>query len=143
MSTRASRILMRSGGVMLVLLGILHLAVTPIIAQLVSDNVAPGGMWIKAPMMLNHVVVGILLLPLGVVTFYAAPFAANGEKWARIVTRSTAVTVAALPVILFLIMGSQYFGAIPFLVATILVSCAAVLLLIAAFSSRSRANERS
>jgi hypothetical protein len=137
MSARARKALMRGGGIMLVILGMLHLAVTPIIANLVSDNVSPGGEWIKAPMILNHVVVAILLLPLGVLTFYAAPFAVLGEKWARFVTRATALTVAALPVILFVMMGSRYFDALPFLAATIIVSIAAVLLLIAAFSTRS------
>jgi hypothetical protein len=138
MSSRAGKIVMRIGGIMLVVLGILHLAVTHIIANLIADNVQPlVSEWLKPPMLLNHVVVGILLLPLGFLTYYAAPFAVSGEKWAKVVTRTTAVTVATLPVILFVLMGSRYFEALPFVAATIMVSIAAILLLVAAFFSRS------
>jgi hypothetical protein len=129
---------MRFGGVLLVALGILHLAVTHIIANLIADNLPPTvNEWLKPPMLLNHVVVGILLLPLGFLTYYAAPFAVSGEKWAKVVTRTTAVTVATLPVVLFILMGSRYFDALPFVAATTLVCIAALLLLVAAFFSRS------
>jgi phosphoglycerol transferase MdoB-like AlkP superfamily enzyme len=137
MSPRTAGRVLKIGGALLVVLGILHLAVTPIIGKLITDNVTPSvGDWLTPPMLLNHVVVGILLLPLGVITFYAAPFAARGEKWARVVTRTTAVTVATLPVVLFALMGSRYFEAVPFLAAAIVVCVAALLLVVAAFFSR-------
>jgi hypothetical protein len=137
MSARAAGIVLRVGGILLVLLGILHLGVTGIIGKLVSDNVPSASEWLRAPMLLNHVVVGILLFPLGILTYYAAPFAVKGEKWARVVTRTTAVTVAMLPVALFALMGTRYFDAIPFLIASIIVCIAALLLIVAAFFTRS------
>lgn len=119
---------------MIVVLGVLHLAVTPFIARLITDNVTEAiALWLTPPMVLNHVVVGILLLPLGILTFYAAPSAIAGERWALIVTRVSAITVATLPLVLFLVMGSRYFSAIPFVVATIIVCVAALTLLTAAF----------
>lgn len=51
--------------------------------------------WITPLMLLNHVVVGLLLLPLKILTVYAAPHAAGGVRWALVVSRATAVTVAA------------------------------------------------
>lgn len=123
---------------MLTVLGILHLAVTPFIARLISENVTEAvAIWLTPPMLLNHVVVGILLLPLGILTFYAAASAVAGERWALIVTRVSAITVAALPLVLFLVMGTRYFGAIPFVVATMIVCVAAVALLAAAFWPKS------
>jgi heme/copper-type cytochrome/quinol oxidase subunit 4 len=134
MSTRVRKSILRFGGGMLVVLGILHLAVTPFIARLITDNVTEAvGVWLTPPMLLNHVIVGILLLPLGILTFYAAPSAVARERWALIVTRVSAITVATLPLVLFLVMGSQYFSAIPFVVATIIVCVAALTLLAAAF----------
>ncbi len=119
---------------MLIVLGILHLAVTPFIARLISDNVTEAvAAWLSPPMLLNHVVVGILLLPLGILTFYAAPAAVAGESWAIIVTRISAITVAVLPLVLFVLMGTRYFGAIPFVIATIIVCVAAITMLVAAF----------
>ena len=118
-------------------LGILHLAVTPFISQLIADNVTEAvAVRLTPPMLLNHVAVGILLLPLGFMTFYAAPSAVAGEKWAVIITRVLAVTIAALPVVLFMLMSTRYFGAIPFIVATAIVCIAALALLAAAFGPK-------
>lgn len=134
MSTELRKFILRFGGGMLTVLGILHLAVTPFIARLISENVTEAvAVWLTPPMLLNHVVVGILLLPLGILTFYAAASAVAGERWALIVTRVSAITIAALPLVLFLVMGTRYFGAIPFVVATMIVCVAAVALLAAAF----------
>lgn len=134
MSTGVRKFILRFDGGMLVVLGALHLAVTPFIARLIKNNVTEAvSAWLTPPMLLNHVVVGILLLPLGIFTFYAAGSAVAGERWAMIVTRVSAITVAALPLVLFLLMGTRYFEATPFVVATIIVCAAAIMLLAAAF----------
>ena len=134
MSAQLRKSILRFGGVMLIILGILHLAVTPFIARLISENVTETvAVWLTPPMLLNHVIVGILLLPLGILTFYAAPSAVAGERWALIVIRVIAITVATLPLVLSILMGAKYFGAIPFVVATIIVFIAALSLLAAAF----------
>jgi len=134
MSAQLRKSILRFGGVMLIILGILHLAVTPFITRLISENVTEAvAVWLTPPMLLNHVIVGILLLPLGILTFYAAPSAAAGERWALIVTRVIAITIATLPLVLSILMGAGYFGAIPFVVATIIVFIAALSLLAAAF----------
>jgi hypothetical protein len=131
---------MRSGGIVLILLGVLHLAVTPFITRLIDENASPeGAAFLSPPMLLNHVVVGLLLLPLGVLTFYAASSAVAGMLWAVLVTRIAAVTVAALPVTVFVVMGTRYFGAPPFVAATILACLAALALLAASFWPRSPA----
>jgi len=126
--------ILRLGGALLLALGSLHLAVTPFIRLMIERNTsAETAEWLAPPMLLNHLVVGILLLPLGVLTFFAAPFAVRGERWALVVTRAIAVTVAALPVAVFLLVGTRYFGAIPFVVAVVIVCSASVALLAAAF----------
>ena len=125
---------LRVGGALLMVLGALHLAVTPIIARLVAQDTSPAGAeWLTPPMLLNHVVVGILLLPLGVLIFYAAPGAVRGEAWALVVTRVTTVAVAALPVTVLMLMGRRYFAATPFVAATIVLCAACLALLAAAF----------
>ena len=133
--TSAVRVLiLRAGGVLLLLLGGLHLAVTPHIASFIEGAATPeAARWLIPPMLLNHVIVGILLLPLGGLTLYAAPWAGAGAPWARMTTRATAVTVATFPPTIFLLMGSRYFAAVPFRVAVGIACAAAVVLLLAAF----------
>src|ERR1700692_1386173 len=120
-------LVLRTSGILLCALGLLHLAVTPFIARLVAGAALPTAVdWLTPPMLLNHVVVGILLLPLGVLTTYAAAHAAS---WAKVVTRAVALSVATLPPTLFWVMGTRYFRAVPFQVATGIVCIASITLL--------------
>ena len=131
MTARLRVFVLRTSGILLCVLGLLHLAVTPFIARLVADAARPEAVgWLTPPMLLNHVVVGILLLPLGVLTTYAAPHSA---PWAKLVTRAVALAVATLPLTLFWLMGTRYFGAVPCRVATGILCLASLTLLAAAF----------
>src|SRR5213595_2164317 len=134
--TTSTRVrLLRGSGLLLLLLGIVHLLATPHIATLIrhsasqsaADNLVP-------PMLLNHISVGLLLLPLGFLTFYAAPYS---DRWAQVIVRTTALTVATLPLTLLALMGVRYFDAPLFVLGAALVVAAAATLLVAAFS-RSR-----
>ena len=139
MSARSRSAILRAGGALLVALGALHLAVTPEIARLIqSSTSAKAAVWLTPPMLLNHIVLGVLLFPLGGLTFYAAPYAARGEGWALAVCRTTATAIAFLPVALLVLMGTRYFGAPLFVLATAILSGACLALLAAAFWPRAR-----
>jgi hypothetical protein len=128
--------------VLLILLGIVHLVATSDIAKLIRHSTsAKGAEWLTPPMLLNHILVGILLFPLGYLTMYAAPHAGANLAWAQMVVRTTAVTIAALPVTLLALMGGNYFNAPLFVLGIALVVGAAAILLIAAFSKSRRPNQ--
>jgi hypothetical protein len=141
MTARMRVLILRTSGILLFALGLLHLAVTPLIARLVAGAALPTAVaWLTPPMLLNHVVVGILLLPLGARTTYAAPYSAS---WAKVVTRAVALAVATLPPTLFWLMGTRYFRAVPFQVATGILCVASLTLLAAAFWPNAREGQRS
>ena len=124
--------LLRGSGLLLLLLGIVHLVATPHIAALIRHSVSQGAADnLIPPMLLNHILVGLLLLPLGFLTFYAAPYS---DRWAQMIVRTTAVTVATLPLTLLALMGVRYFDAPLFVVGFLLVVAASVTLLLAAFT---------
>jgi hypothetical protein len=101
---------------------------------MVRDAAKPDSAdWLVPPMLLNHVVVGVLLLPLGFLTAYAAPRAAKAVRWALVICRSTSITIAALPPVLFFLMDTRYFAARPFQFAIGIVCTASVALLLATF----------
>jgi hypothetical protein len=133
--TPATRfVILRLSGILLVVLGALHLAVTPFIAQFIRKGAAPDAVdWLTPPMLLNHVVLGILLLPLGSLTIYSARAASAGAAWALTVSRTVALAVVTLPPTLLALVGIRYFAAGPFLVAVVIVCVASVTLLVAAF----------
>ncbi len=134
MAPRTRFVILRLSGILLVVLGALHLAVTPLVAQFIRTAAAPDAVnWLMPPMLLNQVVLGILLLPLGSLTFYSARPAAAGVAWALTVSRTVALAVVTLPPTLLALMGTRYLAAIPFLVAAVIVCVASVTLLVAAF----------
>src|SRR3979411_3030282 len=127
--------LLRGSGLLLILLGIVHLVATPHIATLIRHSTsASTADELTPPMLLNHILVGLLLFPLGYLTFSAAPYAAAGHAWAQVIVRATALTVAALPVTLLALMGLRYFDAPLFVLGAALVVIASATLLLAAFS---------
>ena len=128
--------LLRGAGILLVTLGVVHLVATPHIATLVQHSATPdSARWLTPPMLLNHILVGVLLIPLGYLTAYAAPHAVSGASWAQVVVRTTALSVATLPVALFALMGTRYYFAAPlFVLGAALTVIVAVTLLVVAFS---------
>jgi hypothetical protein len=132
MSTSTRVRLLRGSGLLLLLLGIVHLVATPHIAALIRHSVSQSAADnLIPPMLLNHILVGVLLLPLGFLTFYAAPYS---DRWAQVIVRTTALTVATLPLTLLALMGVRYFDAPLFVVGFLLVVAASVTLLLAAFT---------
>src|SRR2546429_2947946 len=132
MSTSARVRLLRGSGLLLLLLGIVHLVATPHIAALIRHSVSQSSADnLIPPMLLNHILVGLLLLPLGFLTFYAAPYS---DRWAHAIVRTIALTVATLPLTLLALMGVRYFDAPLFVLGAALVFAAAATLLVAAFS---------
>jgi hypothetical protein len=115
------------------MLGIVHLVATPHIAILIRHASGASASWLMPPMLLNHVLVGVLLLPLGY-PVYAAPHAVSGAPWAKVVVRTTALAVATLPIALVALMGMRYYVNAPLFVAgATLTVIVAVTLLAGAF----------
>ena len=128
--------LLRGAGILLAALGVIHLLATPHIATLIRHSASPAAAtWLTPPMLLNHIVVGVLLIPLGYLTIYAAPHAVSGASWAQVIVRTTALAVAILPVALFTLMGTRYYFDAPlFVLGAVLTIIVAVILLAAAFA---------
>src|SRR5260370_7146952 len=125
--------LLRGSGLLRLLLGIVHLVATPHMATLIRHRVSQGAADnLIPPMLLNHILVGVLLLPLGFLTFYAAPYS---DRWAQVIVRTTAVTVATLPLTLLALMGMRYFDAPLFVVGFLLVVAPSVTLLLPPFTT--------
>jgi hypothetical protein len=132
MSTSTRVRLLRGSGLLILLLGIVHLVATPHIAALIRHSASTvAADTLIPPMLLNHVLVGVLLLPLGFLTFYAAPYS---DRWAQVIVRTAALTVATLPLTLLWLMGVRYFDAPLFVIGFFLVVAASVTLLLAAFT---------
>ena len=71
---------LRAVGVLLIVLGVVHTIATPHIRDLLGDSSSEVYQRAVGPTLLNHVLMGILLLPLGYTTWLAA---ASQNRYAR------------------------------------------------------------
>ena len=115
-SKRIAEQLLRGTGIALIALGIVHLIATPHIPSLLDGS--PRRVYAQAvgPTLLNHVLAGILLLPLGFTTWLAADPKESSRRWARRVLTLNASVVLTLPVLVLVFMRRpQYYTAPLFL----------------------------
>jgi len=125
-------------GVLLLIVAAIHLLVTPVLKSFILDRVlTPQELRIVSPpFLLNHIVVGILLIPLGFITLYTAAGIRAGERWAWVINLAIGLTILSLPVVLVFVMRAEYFRAVPFLIATALITMVGITMTAALISVR-------
>lgn len=115
--------ILRIEGILILIVAAIHLAVTPVLRSTLATQLSAADFELTwPPFALCFVVMGILLIPIGVSTLFCASGIRDGESWAWRVGITNALTVLSLPGVLALIMKKQYFEAVPFLVASILIT---------------------
>jgi hypothetical protein len=138
-----SKAILRASGTALMLLGAVHLIATPEIPHLL-DGLAPKARdFALGPTLLNHVLVGLLLMPLGFTTWMAAEAWYRGEAWSRPVLLVNSLVVFALPMTLVLFVGRpEYYRAPIFLAGVALTALAALSIPIAILIGTSTPSRR-
>jgi hypothetical protein len=125
-----ARILMLDG-ILLLVVAVIHFAATGLVTRWLTNRLTPDEyLDIGPPFLLNHLTVGILLIPLALTTFYSAWGVKKGQHWSRVVSMINGVCVLALPVLLAWLMGAQYYSSIPFLLASILIVVIGITMLV-------------
>jgi uncharacterized membrane protein len=125
---------LRTVGVLLVVLGLVHLAATPFIPPLLGESSSGVYQQAVGPTLLNHVLFGILLLPLGYTTWLAAASENRKQTWARRVLVVNGTVLLTFPVALAVFMRRpEYYNAPLFLTAVMLVTVISLLTVVAAW----------
>jgi|HubBroStandDraft_6_1064221.scaffolds.fasta_scaffold00225_17 hypothetical protein len=115
--------LTQATGILLILLGVIHLIATPFLIgwssrQLRSEHAS----LVIAAMRLNHILVGILLIPLGLSTFWSGK--ALEQSWALRLATVNAIVLLCLPVLLVTTMPVESLDAPLFRLAILVVIAA-------------------
>jgi len=135
-------VVVRACGGLVALAGMLHLAMTGHLMhwfRAVSHDALPGTAY--AAMLLNHVVVGVLLMAVGASLWFAGPLLGRRERGAIAIAGANALAVLALPVIVVLTATPDMLDAPPFVIAAALLALAALLNIVAiAAAMRRRPN---
>ncbi|MGA8273044.1 MAG: hypothetical protein WB919_15890 [Candidatus Sulfotelmatobacter sp.] len=115
--------LIEATGILLIMLGVVHLIATPFLIGWSSRQLLPDhAPLVIAAMRLNHILAGILLIPLGLSTFWAGR--SLGELWALRLAAVNAATLLCLPVLLVTIMPMESLDAPLFRLAIFVVFAA-------------------
>ena len=143
MSPSTSRRYLQAVGGQLIALGIVHLAATPHIPDLLPES--PLVVYERAvrPTLLNHVLVGILLVPLGFTTWLAAVASERGELWALRILVTNTIVVFTLPLTIAAFMRRPEYYAAPLFITGILLAFVLSLLMALATISLVRKRWRS
>ncbi len=138
----ATRCVQAVGG-LLIALGLVHIAATPHIPDLLRGS--PLDVYERAvgPILLNHVLAGILLIPLGLSTCLAAAASERGEAWALTVVIANTIAVFTLPLSLVVFMRRPEYYAAPLFLSGVVLSCLISLLMGVATVSLVRRRRRS
>ena len=105
-------------GVLLIILAFIHLLATPVIQTWLNRELTPEKLRnVSPPFFLDHIVVGLLLIPFGVSTLYSAVGVRAGQVWARAVAITNAFSVMIMPLLVLLVMGPEYFSSTASVVA--------------------------
>ena len=122
----------------MVLLGVVHLIATPHIPHLLDDMPPKARDFAVGPTLLNHVLVGILLLPLGFTTWLAAAEDHLRQPWAKRTLIVNCLTVLTLPLMVVLLMRHpQYYQSPLFVAGVSLTALTAVMMAAAAWVAAS------
>lgn len=125
--------LLRAAGALLIILGIVHLVATSLIAQLLDGAQDPVYQRAVGPALLNHVLVGILLIPLGYTTWLASSIRNRTEGWARRVLVVNGLVMLTLPISIAMFMRQpEYYHAPLFVTGVSLVAIVSLLMVGAA-----------
>jgi hypothetical protein len=115
--------LTQATGILLVLLGIIHLVATPFLVGWSSRQIhSDQAFLVIAAMRLNHVLAGILLIPLGLSTFWSGR--ALEQSWALKLATLNAIVLLCLPILLVTTMPLESLDAPLFRLAVLVVIAA-------------------
>lgn len=132
---RLPRFYLQVSGILLLILGAVHLLAAPHIPHLLRGMAANDYAMAVGPTLLNHVVVGILLLAVGFSTFAAASEGTAEQPWARFILTVNALTVTAMCISVAVFMRNPaYYTAPLFVIAVVLLGIMALLMLAAALN---------
>jgi len=125
---------LRAIGVLLIVLGVVHTIATPHIRDLLGESSTEVYQRAVGPTLLNHVLMGILLLPLGYTTWVAAASQNRHAAWARRILMMNGIVLLTLPASIAVFMRRpEYYPAALFLVAITLVAVISLLTIVAAW----------
>jgi len=109
-------------------LGVLHLYATVLICEHVLARIPDVGLrsFISPGYVLDHILVGVLLLPIGLLMVWSSRALGNGERWAYVLNLVFSLTLLTFPLLIVAIMAGPEFNSPVFSAASVLATLVAL-----------------
>lgn len=134
-----ARGLLQGSGAALLAVGILHLAMTDRLRHwMVGQMSKPQAAVLLPPAILNHVLTGVLLLPLGICAIVAARALGDGSRWPWWLALTSSASALALPITVLVVIDVAQYPSWPFWTAVVIVFAIPLAMLPAVFALRPR-----
>jgi len=125
---RAAAVSFRVLGMAVLALAVLHLYATVLIRDHVLARIPDAGLrgFVSPGYLLDHVLVGVLLLPIGFLMVWSSRALGNGERWAYLVNLTFSLTLLTFPPLIAGIMAGPEFTSPAFSAASALATLVAI-----------------
>ena len=119
---RAAAVAFRILGIAVIGLGVLHLYATVLIRDYVLARISDDSLrgFISPGYLLNHILVGVLLLPMGLLMVWSSRALGAGERWAYFLNLVFSLTLLTFPVLIIAVMAGPEFRSAAFGTASVL-----------------------
>jgi uncharacterized membrane protein (DUF2068 family) len=95
---------------LVIILAFAQIFATPMVYQWLTGNLNEDVAAKISPLtILNHVLVGILLIPFGISTIFSAIGIRSCQKWAKAIAYTNSIVIIFLPLGVYIVMGSYFF----------------------------------
>jgi len=116
-----SRILLIDG-ILIIIIAFIHLFTTPIITKWFAQDVSVETLSQFAISSMVNQLVGILLVPFGLSTLYCAMGVRVGQHFARMIAMINAIAIIIIPLLILILIGSQYLNSTLIFIADVLMA---------------------
>lgn len=133
-----SRILLVSG-ILLLFFALLHIFCSPLVFKWFTREIINETLSTTSPVVLfNHLLVGILLIPLGVSTMFTAAGVRAGHKWARAVAITNSLLIIIISLLIYIVFGWAGYGSSLYMIVNVLVTIIGIFMFLSLIWLRGR-----
>jgi hypothetical protein len=121
---RAASLAFRVLGPLVILVGVLHLYATKLILDHVLGQISDAKLrsFIAPGYLLDHLVVGVLMLPIGFNMWWSSAGLGQGRHWAWVSNFAVCISILTTPILIGFLMGSREMHSPLFVVAALLMA---------------------
>jgi hypothetical protein len=119
----------RGFGILVLLIAFVHLYATRLIQEHVLARIKDAALHalIAPGYLLDHIVVGVFMLPIGFLMYWSAPALKDKQRWAYVMNMSFCIAILTTPLLILWLMSAAEFNSPLFALSALVLSAIGVI----------------